>query len=344
MADQIINSGNKILVLIISLIVLVVGATIVGYFAFKSLSDRNESLRSEVIEFKKLTESLVRSSNKWVTKDDLEKSLVGVVTKGDLEEIKKDLKELGAKLTSVGQTIGEIGAIISKPEPSDGQGPDNPNPPSCSDGKLIDVYGYTKNVQIKEIKDINSAPVAEVKFNAAQKAPWMYKTYGRKYKLITVVGKKDDGQLTFHNSMKYSIPEKGNTEYNINITSSDFQQAFPSNTWFWLNPIVDFNFFAGGRLYQFADGPGRNNDASLGVDLGISLSSFGETKVDSVFRLFRFGVGYNIERQAANLSFAPITYNIGKPLPLLTNLYVAPQVGVDTNGGLSLTLGIGPQF
>jgi hypothetical protein len=343
-AEQLINSGNKILALVISLIVVVVGATIVGYFAFKSLSDRNESLRNEVIQFKQLTESLVRSSNKWVTKDDLENSLGGFITKVDLEEVKKDLKELGAKLTSVGQTIGAIGAIISKPEPSDGQGPENPTPPSCSDGKLIDVFGYTKRVQIKEIKDINTAPVAEVRFNAAEKAPWMYKTYGRQYKIITIVGKKDDGQLTFHNSMKYSIPEKSNTEYNINITSSDFKQAYPSNSWFWFNPIVDLNFFAGGRVYQFAEGPGRNSDASLGVDLGLSLSSFGETKVDSAFRLFRFGFGYNIERQSAQLSFSPITYNIGKPLPLLTNLYVAPQVGVDTNGGINLMLGIGPQF
>jgi hypothetical protein len=113
---------------------------------------------------------------------------------------------------------------------------------------------------------------------------------------------------------------------------------------FWLNPTLDVAVFAGGTVYGFADGPGRNSILSTGVDVGVSLSSYGETKADSVLKLFRIGLGYNMERQAGQLSVAPVTFNVGKPLPLITNLYIIPFVAIDTAGGLTLNLGLGLQL
>jgi hypothetical protein len=243
--------------------------------------------------------------------------------------------------------VGQVKKKVAQLEASDREGAETLPTRICTEtGDPIDVHGYTKKVQIKELIDSNSAPVAKTEFDASKEKPWNYEVYGREYKLATIVGAKDSGQLTFHHQLKYSIPDKDPLkQYPVSIISSDYSQVPLSSKWFWLNPVLDANFFAGGMVHKFADGPGRPDSIlSMGADVGISLSSYGETKVDSWFRLFRFGLGYNIERQAGSFSFAPITFNAGKPIPLITNLFFTPQVAIDTAGGLSVNLGIGLQL
>jgi len=327
-------------------VVLVMGLIVVGYFAWKKLTEENAMLRSQITEFKQLTETLVRSSNKWVTKSDLESQVKNLLSKDDLNALEKDLGSLDARLTAVGRTIGTVNRRVAALEKSDREGSENTNLERCSDGRLVDVHGYTKRPQIKELKDSKSAPVADVQFDASKAKPWSYDVHRRDHKLVTVVGKREGGQLTFHHKLEYSMPGKDPKKwYSIDLLSSDYIQVPLKNKMFWFNPILDLNFFAGGRVYGFANGQGEpGNIISIGADVGLSLSSYGETRADSWFRLFRLGLGYNAERKAAHLSFAPFLFNIGKPLPLLTNLYLSPQIGIDTAGGLTVNLGIGPHF
>jgi hypothetical protein len=176
--------------------------------------------------------------------------------------------------------------------------------------------------------------------------PWSYEVYKKQFQLLTVVGKKDDGQLTFHQKLSYSIPDVDKDKtYNVDLLSSDYIQVPESNKMFWFNPRVDVNVFVGGRVYGIANGLGRPDSfLSFGADVGLTTTSYGPSKVDSLFRLFRFGIGYNSERQSIHFSFAPITFNIGMPLPLFTNLYLTPQIAVDTAGGLTANMGVGVQF
>ena len=346
MSDVIIKSSKFQSVATVGSVILIVAAIVLGYFIWKDISEENQKLRSEVVQFKELTETLVRSSTNWATKEDLENRLKSLLTKEDFDALEGDLDSLDSKLKAVGKTVGSIRRKVSDLEKSDEEGPVNSNVETCDDGRLIDVYEYTKNPQIKEIKDIQEAPVAKVEFDASQEKPWKYEVYDREYNLVTVVGKRDSGQLTFHHKLEYSVPGiDPDTFYNINIFSSDFIQVPLKNKMFWFNPILDLNFFVGGRVYKFANGPGNPKDIfSVGADVGISLSSYGETEADSLFRFLRIGVGYDAERRAAHFSLAPFLYNIGKPLPLLTNLYLAPQVGIDSSGGITVGLGIGPHF
>jgi hypothetical protein len=347
MADERIVIQNSKFGSIMSIVitVLIFTMAIYLYFMFKSLKDENLVLRSEVTEFKKLTDTLVRSSTKWATKEDLENSMVNLLNKEDLKALEKDLNTLNARLTAVGAAVGSIKGKLAELQSSDAVGPDNPNVVTCADGKLVDTHGYTKAIQIKELQDINNAPVANVKFDASNAKPWNYYVYGREYKLATIVGTQDNGQMTFYHKLQYSIPEKGDAKYNIELLKSDYIQAPEKSKMFWFNPIIDMNAFIGGNIYKFGFGSDRANSLlSLGVDVGFSFSSYGPNKVDSWFRLFRLGVGYDAERQGAHFSFAPFAFNIGKPLPLLTNLYLAPQIGLDTAGGLTIGVGVGPQF
>jgi len=347
MSEKIVVSTSKFgAIMTFVIVALVMGLLVAGYFAWKSLREENLLLRSEVVEFKKLTDTLVRSSNKWATKDDLKLAVKELLTKEDLKQLEKDMDAIGSRLTAVGSTVGSIKRKVAALEASDRKGPENPNVEKCDDGRLVDVHGYTKNPQLKELEDSNKAPVAEVQFDASKEKPWSYNVHQRNYRLVTIVGKKDSGQLTFHHKLEYTVPDKSKEKYyNVSLLSSDYLQVPLKNKMFWFNPILDVNFFAGGNVYGFAEGPGRSDSLlSIGGDIGFSFSSYGETKADSWFRLFRVGLGYNAERQAVHLSLAPFAFNLGKPLPLLTNLYVTPQVGIDSAGGLTVNLGVGPQF
>ena len=345
MSDTVVVKNGKFLpIMVCALAVLMVVLIIAGYFAYKSWLDENTRLRNEIVEFKKLTDSLVRSSTKWATKSDLEEQLKVLVTKEDLAALQSDLRKLGSELTAVGRTIGYLNKKVASLEASDHEGPTTQPVEKCADGRAIDVYGYTQKPQFKLLTDTKLASLAEVQFDAAKSKPWSYEIYKREFQVVTAVGKKDDGQLTFHHNLTYTVPDKDKDKrYVIDVLSSDFLQVEPKSRMFWLNPIVDANFFAGGRVFGFA-GSEADSLLSMGIDVGLSLSSFGSDKLDSWFRLFRFSVGWDIEQRAVHFGFAPFALNVGKPLPLITNLYITPQLGFDHKGGLSVSIGVGPQF
>ena len=346
MSERIVVTTSRLnTIMTLAGVVLIMGLLLAGYFAWKNLCEDNLHLQNEVVQFKKLTDTLIRSSSQWATKSDLKAVIKDLLTKEDLKELEKDMGKLDSRLAAVGKTIGSIKRKVVELEASDQEGPENIEVEKCDDGRLVDIHGYTKKSQIKELKDSNTAPIVDVEFDASKKKPWNYEVHKRNYRLLTVVGKKDSGQLTFHHKLEYWVPDKDQKKhYTVNLLSSEYLQIPLKNRMFWLNPIIDINFFVGGNIYGFVSGPGRPRSLlSMGVDVGLSLSSYGETKADSWFRLFRLSLGYNIERQGAHLGFAPFTFNLGKSLPLLTNLYVAPQIGIDSAGSLTLNVGIGPQ-
>lgn len=346
MADKIVIVQSKFTSIITTIIaVSILLLMVIVFFAWKSIRDENIVLRNQVVEFQKLTNSLVRSSVKWATKDDLNNAMKNSLSKEDLQSVKDDLEKLGARLSAVGSTIGSIQRKVAELEASDKEGPEN-SVITCSDGKIVDTYGYTKHPQIKELQDINKASLASVQFDASKEKPWNYEVFKRDYNLTTIVGKKDDGQYTFYHTLNYSVPDKDkDKKYTIQLTSSEYLQTPLKNTMYWLNLILDLNVFAGGKVWEFNKGDGRpDNILSAGFDVGISFSSFGETRADSVFRLWRLGMGWNIEREAFHFSFAPFTFNVGKYLPLFTNLYLTPQVAIDSAGGMTVNLGVGPHF
>jgi len=343
----VVNPGSKTkTILVVVGFLLLLGGIAWGAMFLKQLTDANVQLKNELIEQKKLTQTLIRSSTKWATKGDLDKSLKALLTPKDLDELKKDIKSLGARLTAVGHTVGSLGRKVAKLQASDRQGPASAPVAVCKDdGRPIDVHGYTKRRQTKDLKDANNAPIAQATFDASRASPWSYEVYARKFHLVTAVGKKDSGQMSFHHTLKYEVPGQSPKLFPIELSSSEYLQIPRSKRFWWWNPRLDIHFFAGARVWQFASGPGRPDSIpSVGVDLGFSISSYGETKVDSLWRFFRFGGGYDAERQAARFSFAPATINLGNPIPLLTNLYVGPHAAIDTAGGLSVALGMGFQL
>lgn len=311
----------------------------------KRLFDENAKLRTEVTEFKRVTDSLVRASTKWATRADLDGKLKDMLTKGDREALQRDLGYLRASLVAVGDTVGSLGRKISGLEQSTSEGLPNPDVEKCADGRLIDAHGYTRAPQNKELTDTNTAPLASVTFDASKAKPWKYSVYERQFHLSTAVARQDSGQFAFYHTLDYSVPEKGDAKYRIRITSSEYLQVPESRKMFWWNPLLDVGVFAGANIHTFATWPGRLDGAfSFGAELGISFSSYGYTRADNLWRFLRVGLGYDAERRTGHLSFSPAAFNIGDPLPLLTNLWVYPYVGMDSGGGVLVGGGLGFQL
>jgi hypothetical protein len=262
-----------------------------------------------------------------------------VLSKEDLKAVKDDLKTVGASLTAVGRTVGSIRRKVSALEKSDREGPPNPEVVKCDDGRIIDVHGYTKAPQIKELEDGNEAPVAKAEFNAAKAKPWKYEVYERSYHLTTVVGKKDSGQLTFHHVLEYGVPGHSDKTFPVKLATSEYLQIPRSRQMYWWSPGIDVGVFAGGRVFSIGGDPG--DIFSFGADLGFSFSSYGRTKADSLLRFFRLGAGYDAQHNAAHFSFAPVQVNLGDPIPLLTNLWLWPYIGLDTGGALNVGGSVG---
>lgn len=325
-------------------VALIVGLGIIGYLGYRQLMLENALLRSEVTEFKQLTDTLVRASTQWTTKSDLKDSLANLMTTDDLKALRADIRRQGAAISAVGRTVGQLDGRIARLEQSDSQGPTNGEVVKCEDGRLVDVHRYTERTQTKRVKDNNDASLADVTFDASKNKPWDYKVFGRQFNLTTVVSKKDSGQLNFYNVLKYKTEVDGSKEFPINLSSSEFKQANPESKFYWLNPRLDLGVFAGVTALNVPILGNNDTLASAGADLGLSLMSYGETKVESWWRFVRLGAGYNLNRKAFQLSVAPALFNVGKVLPLITNMYLGPNVGLDSGGGMTINLGLGVQL
>jgi len=316
------------------------GVIILGLIATNLFSYfQNSELAGKIADFRKVTDTLVRSQTEIVSKKDLEKALKKHLTNKDIDNLKKDLKEMNAILRSVGITIGKLERKVKYNQKSDKQGKSKETVVICKeDGRPIDIHGYTKASQIKIVKDKNEADLADVTFDASSKMPWSYEVLDREFYLSTAIGKKKDGSNIYYHSLKYKVPGRHkNKLFNIPITSSAYKQQVNDRQWFWFNPTIDLSISLGGVIYSIDS---ITNLWSLGVDLGLSLSSYGRTEADNLWKFFRFGLGYDTVQNSAFLSFSPALFNFADPMPLLTNLYIVPKISFDHYGNLTISLGL----
>ena len=322
-----------------TIVYIFMGVIILGLIATNLLSYfQNSELAGKIADFRKVTDTLVRSQTEIVSKKDLEDALKKYLTNKDISELKKDLKKMGATLGSVGITIGNLERKVKYNQKSDRKGKPKETVVVCKeDGRPIDVYGYTKASQIKTIKDKNEADLADITFDASSKTPWSYEVFLREFYLSTIVGKRKDGSSIYYHSLKYKVPSKhGDKLYNIPIISSSYKQRLNNRQMFWWNPTIDLSIGVGGIVYTITP---PEDLLSVGVDIGLSFSSYGRTKADNLWKFFRIGIGYDAVQESAFLSFAPILFNIGDPMPLLTNLYIVPKISFDHKGNLGITFG-----
>jgi hypothetical protein len=311
-------------------IVLILGLCFAGWQVYKDLKFEVQQTH---IAYKQLSETLARAESNMVTKDEL--TAWAKEVGADLKKIQKDLKGLGADLKAVGETIATIEGKIEKNTNSDDSTPHDPpeQPEACV---LCDIHGYTAAVQAKDVK-IGEMPHARIEFDASQEAPWTLKSDEVDVKVTTVVGEleKDEPLVFYHtiSMLNKSRPELSGKEYKLKITKSEFKQTTSSTKeFYWWNPKLDMTLDNG--IYF------RDNEVgyAAGSSLGFTFLSYGRSKTDCDWRFARVGVGVNYDKNFYVVG-QPVQYNLGKSIPIISDLWVSP--GVIYDGDWAVTISIG---
>jgi len=132
----------------------------------------------------------------------------------------------------------------------------------------------------------------------------------------------------------FELDHEGNDVGKFKLTKFDVVVQKPGEKqFFWFAPYLDL----GGSI-------GIDTDVSFSASLsaGVSFMGYGHTKNDLSWRFLHLGA--ELSNDSIGLSFAPAQWNIGDVIPLVRNLWIAPQGAIFTDGrkslGLQLTVGL----
>lgn len=82
---------------------------------------------------------------------------------------------------------------------------------------------------------------------------------------------------------------------------------------------------------------GISNQGSVQGEIGLSLMGYGESDVDLTWRFIRGGVSYAGDGWGGVA--CPASYNVGAPLPLVSNIWITPCYKYDGQNGASISIG-----
>jgi len=302
---------------------------VLGFIVYKQIeiSHRQEMIEQNVVAQKQLIDGIVRSQASWATRDDVEKFIKD--NNINLRAIQDDLDKLHAEITAVNIAVstskGQVGTNVStKPGPVV-----NPNP---IDPKNPDPYGYMKQQQVLALNEdfgTVKVPIGTVGFSAWKENPWDYEIKSREYKSATVIGTDENQRQYFYNKFTVKVDGK---EYVLPVISTTAKQVVPEAKFHWFNP----------RLYIGVNGAVGLNPVKgeFSPNINLQLMSYGRYKTQPDWSVLQVGAGYGTISQRPELTVMPISYNIGKPIPLINNTYVGPSLSVATDGNVFVGGGI----
>ena len=284
---------------------------------------KQKAIAASIIEQRNLIDGIQRAQTQYATKKDIERysKEVGV----NLDPIKKDLKNFDAKIEAI-STL----KVFNKGLKAKHKASDKTIKRPVEDVQDAD-YGYLKKAQLLKLNEPfenNTVPWGEVSFSAWREKPWDLEVYEREYFVVNVLGTDEDGRHYVYN--KFTVNTNGK-EYAVDISESKFVEEYPKGS-------LSFN----PRLYLGIDGGGyvTRIDYAFMPNIGMSLASYGKTKVSPDWIFFNFGLGYEANKGLPALSLSPINYNVGTHIPLINNTYIGPSVSVNINTDVFVSLGL----
>jgi hypothetical protein len=310
----------------------VLAMSVMGYI-IKIQHDTVERLKfieSSVVDSKNIGNGILREQSSYVTKKDLENTIKDQGM--DLAAIKKDLSVLGANVNGVSTVKVVTQGFNGNNIPSSGTTPRQDSGTDVKPAVTADPHGYQSSTQwlnLSEPIGKENIPFGKVGFSAWQPKPWSEQISPRTYNSTTVLGKNEDGRIYAYT--KFTIDVDGK-KYTIPITDAKISEEYPTSSFHW-SP----------RLYLGVDfGAIANPPVRFEVmpNLGLSLFSYGQTKLNPDWTFLTLGIGY--ESQITGISFFinPLDYNIAKHIPFVDNLYLGPSFSLDPKGNFGMFIGI----
>jgi hypothetical protein len=300
------------------------------FIAFRQneISNRQKAIETQVIAQKELADSIVRSQNEYATRKDVEQFIKD--NNVNLQAIQKDLEKLSAEIVAANVVTAVSKGYVGVNLPSTGTGPVNPNPVPV-DPNNPDPYGYFKRQQNFDLNENFNVkvPIGSVGFSAWQPQPWSINIFPREYNVSTIIAVDENQRHIVYN--KFTINVNGKN-YDIQIAKAQTKEIYPEARFSWWNPRL----FAGMDVGSSISNPAL--EATPSLNLGIM--SYGQFKNQPYFSIFEVGLGYGMTSKRMQMLLTPFSYNIGRHLPLIDNLYVGPSVHVGTGGDISVMAGI----
>ena len=310
----------------------VLAMSVMGYI-IKIQHDAVERLKfieTSVVESKNIGNGIIREQASYVTKKDLENM---VKDQGmDLAAIKKDLAVLGANVNGISTVKVVTQGYKADHVASTSTTPRDPQTNVQGASATTDPHGYQSSTQwlsLAEPIGKENIPFGKVGFSAWEDKPWSAQVSPRTYSSTTVLGKNEEGRTYAYT--KFTIDVDGK-KYTVPITEAKIAEEVPNPSFHWSPRLylgVDFGAIANPPMHF-----------EVMPDLGLSLFSYGQTKLNPDWAFLTLGLGYETQTKGIALFLNPINYNIAKHLPFVENLYLGPSVSIDPKGNFGLYIGI----
>jgi len=325
---------------VIAAVVVVVGAqTAFIAYQHQKLSEQSAKLQAnKSSEQVSLSDGTVRASTTVTQSGGA--AVLAQSEGADLAAVRRDAAALGAAINAMvaakAQSVGrrETGLASTQTEYRKSQ----PGPiPSSEAPPGEDKWGYTKSKQelrlTEPFLDGKEMPVGTVGFSAWKQGPWDVALSPRTYESYTVGTVDEDGNRKMYSQL---VVEVDGEKYKLPISKSSYAEDEAPKRWNWqFLPMLTLSM---GPWVKLEDGTAVLPGGEIG------LLRYGVPRQSADWTFLAFGVGYDPRVRAVAAVVTPVSYNVGKPLPLVDNMFLGPMLGVQVNGaytvGLSLQVGL----
>lgn len=271
------------------ILIFIVIFALVNYF---NLTNKSVQFQKEIVS---LQDNIIKITNSANNKN--LKVLVERFDKDDshiLNEFKKSKKETREVLKSLGEVKSKLKQTRKLYQSSDSIY----NKPGMEDHH----YFY------KEITKDN-AKIAWVMFypNRSEDKRWKFGTFPINVDTKVLESENRDG--TFNRYAEVNVFDRNNVSIPVKVSDISWETArIKTKSFDWWNPRL-------GLALTF-----DSFDPSFG--LNFSFSSYGKTQNDMDFRFLTSGITYDNEN--FKITAEPVSYNIGKLLPIIDNIFIGP--------------------
>lgn len=342
-------STKTIIILTVAILLLSTGLAwalvVYGERAGKAKAERDqliEDLRQQVT----ISENLSRAASEQVSAGDLRK-----IVDEEMKDIQGDLQHLNARVISVSRAVGRVESQVSAPSTSDTVVRDGQIPAHRKEIAWRDPEsGQELPVAWAVIKPINDQNALQQRLQgllgsksdeaariildhlADPGTPeWLTGTHALEFHVTAATAEIAGGVKTQYIQLWATAPDS-DEKYPLAVVKADFLYIDPTAPEFrWWSPHID-----GGISAAFMP-----SQAAGGGSLGFSIASYGVTADDNIWRFLRVALASDMETGWVEIS--PAGYNLGKPLPIISDCWVYPNI-VYGEGGLGAGIAITSTF
>jgi hypothetical protein len=256
------------------------------------------------------------------TKIDANGSMLETLRNEIPQDVRAEIEELGVQVEAIGR------ATVVHRSSGGGQARRVATPPLHEAPRVLDNDPVGRRGKSSSNSEVIEFQDWRLKARLTDGTFFTYELH-QQFDFLLVEGSRGEGSPTY--IRMWEKDEDGNRiEPALEVSSFEIvRREKESGGWEILNPKLEI------ALHSFL----RIRDASLGLapEIALSVGSYGLTEDDLTWRLMRVGAFAN--EQTIGISICPGSYNLGKDLPLVSNVWISPCYSYSGEHSAGLSVG-----